>query len=146
MTHFTYSHRRLLPLLVLFITVSGCSVYTVDRRHLETRLRPNSETAANGHKGLGLNKLFSVYKAEYNNHLDTLQCADKIGKTSLRRLKYDSKITVITTSNKSIRFYAKTLYIWKDEYLIGERSTPTLHGPKCVPIKLKDIARIEVRG
>ena len=87
-----------------------------------------------------------MYKWQFNNHVDTLVCLDAIGKQKQKRLKFDSKITIITNDNRSIRFYAKTLYIWKDEFLIGERTAVSLRSPNYFTIKLKDIARIEVKG
>jgi hypothetical protein len=87
-----------------------------------------------------------MYRIQYNNQVDTLICLDAIGTQKMKRLRYDSKITIITTDNKSIRFYAKTLYIFNDQFLIGERTSPSLRSPNYFPVKLKDIARIEVRG
>lgn len=142
----THAKTRCNPLLalVLVITLSGCSVYTVDKSHLETKLRPSSTGVS--HAGLGLNKLIALYKNQYNNHVDTLLCLDRVGQTKAKRLSYDSKVTVITTDNRTIRFYAKTLYIWKNEFLVGERTAPSLRSTNCFTVKLKDIARIEVRG
>jgi hypothetical protein len=143
----THAKKRCHPLLALLFTMAfapGCAVYTVEKSHLETKLKPSS-TAVN-HTGLGLNKLLALYKNQYNNHVDTILCLDRIGKTKAKRLSYDSKVTVITTDNRTIRFYAKTLYIWKDEFLVGERTVPSLRGVNCFTVKLKDIARIEVRG
>ena len=133
------------PLLLVLMTIglASCSVYTVDKSHLENKLKPTSKTLCRN--GLGLNKLMALYKKQYNNQVDTLLYLDKIGKIKAKRLTYDSKITIITADNKSIRFYAKSLYIWKDEFLIGERTVPSLHGPNYFPVKLKDIVRIEVR-
>lgn len=141
----TRKRLAMLPALLLFMALGfvSCSVYTVDKLHLENKLKPDSRTLCAS--GLGLNKLIELYKKQYNNQVDTLLYLDKIGKVKAKRLNYDSKITVITTGNKSIRFYAKSLYIWKDEFLIGERTVPSLHGPSYFPVKLKDIARIEVR-
>ncbi len=135
-----------LPALILLLglSLSGCKVYTIDKTHLETSLKPKSSKIFS--KGLGLNALIAMYKKTYNNHVDTLLCLDPIGNIKTKRLKFDSKITVITTDNKSYKFYAKTLYIWKDEFLIGERIAPSLRSPIYYPVKLKDIARIEVRG
>jgi|SRR6218665_77895 len=145
LTHTIRRRPSLLALLfVMAITLSGCAVYTIDKSHLETKLKPSSTSVS--HTGLGLNKLMALYKKQYNNHVDTLLCLDRIGKTKAKRLSYDSKVTVITTDNRTIRFYAKTLYIWKDEFLVGERTAPSLRGANCFTVKLKDIARIEVKG
>jgi hypothetical protein len=129
-------------LLAILIGLSGCTVYTVDKTHLESRLKPPSQNQKPG----GLNKLLQMYRYQYNNHVDSVIYLDALGTKRMKKLSYDSKVTVITTDNKSIRLYAKTLYIWKDEFLIGERSSPSLRSPNYFPIKLKDIARIEVRG
>lgn len=86
-----------------------------------------------------------MYKKQYINAMDTLTCQDAVGHIRTKRLHYDSKITVVTCANKSIRFYAKTLYIWKGEFLIGERTSLNLYGPNYFPIKLSDISRIEVK-
>lgn len=143
LSHAKRSGYAPLLLIVMAIGLAGCSVYTVDKSHLENKLKPNSKVHCCN--GLGLNKLLALYKKQYNNQVDTLLYLDKIGKVKAKRLTYDSKITIITTGNKSIRFYAKSLYIWKDEFLIGERTVPSLRGPSYFPVKLKDIARIEVR-
>lgn len=142
----TFTHLCWKPLLALtfIMALSSCSVYTIDKAHLETKLRPSSKSVAS--KGLGLNNITKLYQKEYNNRVDTVLCLDRIGKIRAKRLSYTSTVTVITTSNKSIRFYAKTLFIWKDQFLIGERTSPSLRGPKSFPVKLSDIARIEVRG
>ena len=132
--------------ILLFVTFSfsACKVYTIDKSQLETTLKPVSKKQSC--EGLGLNKLLSMYQYQFNNQVDTLRCSDAIGTTKTKRLRFDSKITVITADNKSFRFYAQTLYIWKDEYLIGERIAPTFRSPNYFPVKLKDIVRIEVRG
>lgn len=144
---FTHIKRGiLLPLSALIISIgtSGCAVYTVEKAQLETALKPVSEKSS--HKGLGLNKLMAMYKKQYNNRVDTLICVDKIGKMKVRKLSVDSKITVITNDKKAFNFYARTLYIWNEEYLIGERTTINLRRNNCCTVKLKDIARIEIRG
>lgn len=144
---FTQTKRGILLSLIsaiLSFYISGCAVYTVDKTQLEAKLKPAS--VAVKHKGLGLNKLTAMYKKHYNNKIDSLVCQDKIGKLKVRHLSADSKITVITTTNKTVNFYAKTLYILNDEYLIGERTTINLRRFNGGMVKLKDIARIEVRG
>src|SRR5687768_15317527 len=122
-----------LPALLLCITIalSGCKVYTIDKSHLETRLKPVSAKWTSK----SLNKLLETYRWQFNNNVDTLVCVDPIGKQKQKRLKFDSKITVITNDNRIIRFYAKTLYIWKDEFLIGERTSVSLRSPNYFPVK-----------
>jgi len=131
-------------LLVIIFGFSSCKVYTIDKTQLETTLQPISKKHCR--KGLGLNKLLDMYQHQFNNQVDTLRCSDAVGQVKTKKLRFDSKITVITADNRSFRFYAQTLYIWKDEYLIGERIAPTLRSPNYFPVKLKDIVRIEVRG
>lgn len=143
LTHTKRGSLLLFTIIVAFY-VSGCAVYTVDKSQLEATLKPASEKVS--HKGLGLNKLMAMYKKQYNNRVDTIVCVDKIGKVKVRKLSVDSKITVITNDNKAFNFYAKTLYIWNEEYLIGERTTINLRRNNCCTVRLKDIARIEVRG
>lgn len=142
----TFICRNLLSALILMLVfaLSGCAVYTVDKSHLETKLKPSS--IAVSQKGLGLNKLIALYKKPYNNRVDTLVCRDKIGQAKPRRVRYDCKVTVITNKHQTINFYAKSLYIWNEEFLVGERTTLNLRKSNCFSVKLKDIARIEVRG
>jgi hypothetical protein len=130
-------------LVLLGFIVTSCSVYTVDKLHLEDRLKPHSQALCC--KGRSLNNLIQMFTKQHNNHVDTLLCLDGIGKVRAKKIRYDSKITIITT-DRTIRMYAKTLYIWNDEFLIGERSAPSLRSPNYFPVKLKDIIRIEVRG
>jgi hypothetical protein len=132
-------------IVILAMSLSNCTVYTIDKSHLENKLNPRQQANCCKAPG-GLNKLLAMSKAQYNNHVDTVICLDGIGSKKVKRLTYDSKITVITTDNKAIRFYAKTLYIWKDEFLIGERTALSLRSPNYFPVKLKDILRIEVKG
>ena len=142
----TYKNWNFLPvlLIIMVFSLSGCAVYTVDKSQLETKLKPGSGVTVQ--KGLGLNQLIAMYRKRYNNRVDTLFCVDKVGKVKTKRLSCDSKVTVITTNKKSINFYAKTLYIWKDEFLIGELTTISLRKSNYFSVKLKDIARIEVKG
>ena len=49
----------------------------------------------------------------------------------------------LTNDQKVIRFYVKSLYIYKDQFLIGERTAPKLRGPNYFPVRLSDISRIE---
>jgi hypothetical protein len=90
--------------------------------------------------------LASMYKKSYRNSMDTLWCHDAVGARKIKRISQDSKITVVTKSNRAIRFYARTLYLYKDEFLIGERTAPRLRGPNYFPIRLSEIDRIELTG
>jgi hypothetical protein len=135
-----------LPILIsiMAIGLTNCStVYTINKTDLETRLKP--KTCDVSSKKPALNMLNSLYRKQYINNIDTLSCADAIGRIKTKRFNYDSKITVITHDKRTIKFYAKTLYIWKEEFLIGERTNICLHGPNYFPVKLNDIARIEVK-
>jgi len=133
-----------LPLLffILAIGLTNCSVYTINKTDLESKLKPK-EKAHSSKKGL--NVLTSMHSKSYNNAIDTLKCSDAVGQVKTKRFNYDSKITVITNKNKSVKFYAKTLYIWNDQYLIGERTGLSIYGPNYYLVKLSDISRIEVK-
>jgi hypothetical protein len=128
--------RPWLPVIAFLCLLSGCKVYTINKADLESGLKQ-------GHsRGLSINHL---YKKQYKNSLDTVVCIDEVGKKKLRRLSQDSKV-IIYTRNQSIKYYVKSLYIYKDEYLIGERTAPRLYGPNYFPVKLSEIDRIEVKG
>ena len=141
--HLLYRSLIKLPVLisVCVISLTNCKVYTINKNDLESKLSPKQDKH---YKGLG--SLPSMYKKQYVNTIDTLTCSDAVGKTKTKRLKCDSKITIITNKNKVIKFYAKTLYIWKGEYLIGELTALSIYGPNYFPVKLSDISRIEVIG
>lgn len=126
---------------VLAIGLSNCTVYTINKSDLESRLKPKSQ--AHGKKSLNL--LTAMHNKTYNNAMDTMQCSDAVGQIKTKRFSYDSKITIITNQKKTIRFYAKTLYIWNDQYLIGERTGISIYGPNYALVKLSDISRIEVK-
>jgi hypothetical protein len=131
---------KLTTLLAVTLTLfSGCKVYTINKSDLENELRPKGREI----KGLSLN---AMYRKQFKNSIDTLECLDESGAVKLKRINYDSRITIITRKNKAIKYYAKTLYIYKDEFLIGERTAPKLRGPNYFPVKLSDISRIEVVG
>jgi hypothetical protein len=142
-----YRHRcqRLVKRVALFsiiligLGLTGCSVYTINKSHLENKLSLKD----NCHKTF--NMLTSTYSKQFVNNMDTLPCADADGRIRTKRFNYDSKIKIVTHKNKKIKFYAKTLYIWKGQFLIGERTAPTLYGPNYFPVRLSDIARIEVK-
>lgn len=145
MHEYRHRYRSLikLPLLISVIALglSNCTVYTINKNNLETKLKPQEST----HSKKGLNVLTSMHSKAFTNTIDTLQCADAAGQLRTKRFNYDSKITVVTHQNKSIRMYAKTLYIYKDQFLVGERTTPSIYGPNYCLVKLCDISRIEVK-
>src|SRR5260221_15816 len=90
---------RLAAILIILATgLSGCSVYTVSRTDLENRLKPKHCHSCSG-KDHGLNALSRIYKKQYVNSMDTLQCTDAIGQLKIKRFSYDSKITIITNNN-----------------------------------------------
>ena len=124
------------------IGLSSCSVYTINKTDLEKKLKPKENTHASKK---GLNLLTAMHSKSYTNAIDTLKCADEVGQIKTKKFNYDSKITVVTNKNKAIKFYAKTLYIYNDQYLVGERTSLSIHGPNYFLVKLSDIARIEVK-
>lgn len=126
----------------LILGLSNCTVYTVNKSDLESKLKPKQHVHASKKS---LNVLTAMHSKSYNNAMDTLQCSDAVGQIKTKRFNYDSKITVITSQKKTIRFYAKTLYIWNDQYLIGERTGISIYGPNYSLVKLSDISRIEVK-
>ncbi len=126
-------------LIIVFSVFQGCKVYTIDKSDLENELCPKDNEV----RGLSIN---SLYKKQFRNKIDTLECIDQSGLVKLKPIKYDSRITIITRKNKAIKYYAKSLYIYKNEFLIGERTAPKLRGPNYFPIKLSEISRIEVVG
>jgi hypothetical protein len=126
-------------LSIMSLSFTGCRVYTINKSDLENELMPKEGEI----KGLSLN---SIYRKQFKNNIDTLECLDESGAVILKRINYDSRITIVTRKNKSIKYYAKTLYIYKNEFLIGERTAPKLRGPNYFPVKLSDISRIEVVG
>ena len=125
----------LVIVLLLTITTPGCRVYTVNKVDLETELKPS--------RGLSV---AHIYKRAFRNSIDSLWCVDKLGGRRLKRINQDSRITIVTKGNRAIRFYAKTLYLYKNEFLIGERTAPSLRGPNYYPVRLSEIDRIEVTG
>lgn len=124
------------------IGLCNCTVYTINKSDLENTLKPKE----NVHSSRGLNMYIAMLSKNYINAIDTLKCADPVGQIKTKRFKYDSKITVVTHQKKKIKFYAKTLYIWRGEYLIGELASLNIYGTNYFPVKLCDISRIEVRG
>src|SRR4051812_47276688 len=104
--HHCCNFRNILMLVVVSV-LTGCSVYTVDKQHLENRLKPGEICCTKG----GLNKLLSTYKVQYNNHMDTISCVDERGLRKTKKVKFDSRITIVTRDKQYIKLYAKTLYI-----------------------------------
>ena len=124
-----------LSIFCTFLALTGCKVYTINKTALEQELKPE--------KGL---KIGNIHKKTYKNHIDTLWCTDETGNLKMKTINHDSKIVVVTKGNKSIKYYAKTLFIYKDQFLIGERTAPRLRGPNYFPVKLTEIDRIEVNA
>lgn len=132
-------------LLCSTILFTSCAVCTVNKSVLEEKLKLKSEHP--NYKGISYNAVSLVKKGKpYNNNIDTLLCLDQVGKKKLKRFGYSSKVTIVTNTDKSVKVYAKSLYIWNDQFLIGERAKPSiLGGPDFFPVRLCDIARIEVK-
>ncbi|HEY4195569.1 MAG TPA: hypothetical protein VGM63_08535 [Mucilaginibacter sp.] len=124
------------------ISLASCSVYTINKSDLESKLKPKENSHA---QKKGLNNLTAMHDRHFINAIDTLRCADAVGQVRTKKFTYDSKITVVTHNNKTIKFYAKTLYIYNDQFLVGERTTPSIYGPNYSLVKLSDISRIEVK-
>src|SRR5213596_484297 len=102
------------PLIIILLTLfaASCSTYTVRTHYFAHSLRQT------GHKmkGLSLNSVSGIRKGKNHNTLDTVSCYDSNGNVQLKKLNDDSKITVVTKDNREIRYYVKTLYIWKDQF------------------------------
>jgi hypothetical protein len=122
--------------------MSGCSVYTVKPGLFHATLKQKSIKT----KGLALNSVTSIKKGKNHNNMDTLSFYSTAGKKRVKKFNYDSKITVVTRDNKEIKYYVKTLYIWNDQYLIGERTQVSFNGPNYFPVRLDEISRIEIKG
>jgi hypothetical protein len=133
-----------LLIILLWISNTSCRAYRVQKSELEKTLRTGNCSTGKGYK---LNSLRMIQNGKIlNNSLDTMSCRHSTtGKRKLKKFKYDSKISIVTSRKKTIRFYAKTLYIWNDEFLIGERTAPTLRGINLYPVRLSDIEEIVVR-
>jgi hypothetical protein len=136
-TRHPFRPHRLPVYILLFFILAGCRVYTINKTEFESGLKKKQGK----HHGLSINML---YKKQFKNSLDTVVCSDMNGALKRKRLSQDSKIRIYTKQNKSIKYYAKSLYIYKDEYLIGERTAPRLYGPNYFPVRLSEIDRIEV--
>jgi hypothetical protein len=123
---------------------TSCMVCTVNKSVLEEKLKAKNEHP--NYKGISLKSVSLVRKGKpYNNNIDTLECVDPVGKSKFKRFNYASKVTIVT-KDKAVKVYAKSLYIWNDQFLIGERTTPNFRGgPNYFPVRLCDIARIEVK-
>jgi hypothetical protein len=123
-------------IICCLLALCSCKVYTINKSDLEKELKPNGVA-----KGLTIH---NIYKKQFKNEIDTLKCMD--ANTGEVRLKYftpDSKITIVT-KKKAIKYYAKSLYIYKDQFLIGERTAPKLRGPNYFPVRLSDIESVQV--
>jgi hypothetical protein len=135
-----------LPALLFFVAIGlvQCKVYTINKTTLENKLNP--KTGFTDFKTLNAHSVNTLYKKQFRNNLDTVTCLHESGEIKTKRFNLDSKITIITKNNKAIKYYVKTLYIYKDQFLIGERTMPKLFGPNYFPIRLSEISRIEVNG
>jgi len=138
-------HTRPALFICLSLWLTSCAVCTVNKCVLEEKLSKKSEHP--NYKGISMNAVKLVRKGKsYNNNIDTLLCEDAVGKAKMKKFSYSSKVRIITKRDESVRVYAKTLYIWNDEFLVGERVTPGLTGgPSYFPVRIEDIARIEVK-
>jgi hypothetical protein len=130
----------LFPLMLL----TSCNVYTVKKSDLESTLRSDDNRSASHSMNMRAIEMIQNGKI-YNNQIEALPCSDKEGASHIKRVKFDSKIVVVTKRDQAIKYYTKTLYIWKNEYLIGERTTPTFHGPNIYPIRLSEIQDIKIK-
>jgi hypothetical protein len=135
----TRSHRWLQMTLLcgLLLGLGSCKVYTINKTDLEKELKPNGQAK---HLSIG-----NIYRKQFKNEIDTMVCVDaSTGEVKLKHFTPDSKITIVTKGNRAIKYYAKSLYIYKDQFLIGERTAPKLRGPNYFPVRLSDIDRIQV--
>jgi len=132
--------KHLPTILIATILQSSCAVYTVDRHHLEARIKPLDDFCT-----AGLNRLLHTASRQYNNHVDSLRCILEDGQTQMKKLRGDSRLRITTKNRQVLYFYARTVYIWKEEFLIGERSTFTWRNSLYTPVRLRDILRIEVK-
>jgi hypothetical protein len=64
----------------------------------------------------------------------------------MKKLRGDSRLRITTKSQKVLYFYTRTVFIWKEEFLIGERSTLSWRNSLYTPVRLRDILRIEVKN
>ena len=124
-------------LCLSLVYLAGCKVYTINKSDLEKELKPNGEAR--------ILSITNIYRKQFKNDIDTMWCVDATtGEKRMKCFTPDSKITIVTKRNRAIKYYAKSLYIYKDQFLIGERTAPKLHGPNYFPIRLSEIDRIEV--
>jgi hypothetical protein len=133
---------KYLPAIIIAVTLqSACAVYTVDLHHLEARIKPLDDCCT-----AGLNRLLHTASRQYNNHIDSLRCILEDGQTQMKKLRGDSRLRITTKSQKVLYFYTRTVFIWKEEFLIGERSTLSWRNSLYTPVRLRDILRIEVKN
>jgi hypothetical protein len=132
-------------LIGLSLVTASCAVFTVNKSDLEKKLKSKSEHP--NYKGISLKSVSLIKKGKpYNNNIDTLLCVDGTGQLKVKKFNYTSTIRIITKKDKSVKLYAKTLYIWNDQFLVGERVSPSIYGgPNIFPVKLSEISRIEVK-
>lgn len=133
-----HSHTLAVLLFVFaFLILPGCKVYTIDKSNLERGLQPDGNER--------FLSVRNISKKTFRNNIDTLWCIDReTGEVKLKHFTPDSKITIVTKKNRTIKYYARSLYIYKQQFLIGERTAPRFNGPNLYPVRLSDIERIEV--
>lgn len=129
--------------IVLCFSFSSCKVYTINKSDLEGKLKTKSCFSCK--EIYGLNRLDNMYNKQYTNSIDTVTCTSNEGQLCTKRFTYDTKITIRTHGKKKVKLYAKTLYIWRNEFLVGERTNPSFFGPHYFPVKLSEIASIEIK-
>lgn len=129
-------------LLLLLLFTNSCSVYLIDKDQLQARLSANENCCKEG----GLKKLLSTYHVQYNNKMDSISYFDAGGALKKRPVKYDTRLRVVTRTKGSFWMYARTLFIWKGEYLVGERGEVKLKNTGYLPVPICEIERIEIRG
>jgi len=132
--------RNYLPFILLAsLWMTSCAVYTVDFSQLQPRIVP-----ADDPRTKGLNRLLQTSIWQYNNHLDSIYCLLPGGGTCMKKIRSDSRLRIITKNKEVISLYARTVYIWKHEFLVGECSSLSWKNSLYRPVRLKDIVRVEV--
>jgi hypothetical protein len=74
-----------------------------------------------------------------------MRCILEDGQTQMKKLREDARLRITTKNHEVHYFYARTVYIWKEEFLIGERSALSWRNSLYTPVRLRDIVRIEVK-
>jgi hypothetical protein len=132
--------RNYLPFILLAsLWMTSCAVYTVDFSHLQPRIVPGDTLSTRG-----LNRILHTSVVQYNNHLDSVPCLLADGYAKMKKIRSDARLRIITKNRQVISFYARTVYIWKNEFLIGECSSISWKSTLYRPVRLKDIVRVEV--